>query len=155
LDIKSVSSIEKNDRLADGALHARIVAEHAGGLGERLDDEELRHDIPAARLPAEEPFRVAHVLHDLDVASGVAVDHAVDQQEREAVRHVTKDFVDICRASWILSRHATPPSLKSMSRYNPLFESWVGGSIENTGPDQARRRFQRQGPRESRRIRRR
>ena len=55
------------------------------GLGQRLDDQDARHDRPARPVALEERLVDAHVLDRHDAPAGLELEHAVDEQERIAV----------------------------------------------------------------------
>jgi hypothetical protein len=83
-------------------VHARIVLarqlhEQAAGLGQRFDDQHARHDRLAGEMPLEERFVYGHVFERAPARAGADLEHAVDEQERIAVRQHRRDGAHVQR----------------------------------------------------------
>src|SRR5256712_7317848 len=95
LETGIVDAGEEEQRFGVVALAARHVGEDRRHLRHRLDDEHARHHRIAGKVALEKRLVQRHVLDGLDALPHVALEHAVDQQERIAMRQVTHDLVDI------------------------------------------------------------
>ena len=59
---------------------------HCTDLGERFDDQDAGHNGPAGEVAAEEPLVGAHVLDANGSLPFLDLDHAINEEEGEAVR---------------------------------------------------------------------
>src|SRR5690606_22797802 len=76
------------------ALDAAAVGElgeHAAGLGQGLDHQHARHHRPVGEMPLEIGLVGAHVLVAEHALARLELDHAIDQQERIAMRQHLPD----------------------------------------------------------------
>src|SRR5690606_904833 len=79
------------------AAPAGELGEDAAGLGQRLDHQHARHHRLVREVALEERLVGADVLVAEHALARFELDHAVDQQERIAVRQHPPDFGDVDR----------------------------------------------------------
>ena len=102
--------VARLDRLAEARLvdadeiEARVLVGHhvrgeeredARGLRERLDDHDARHHGPVREMPGEERLVERDVLDGANALALRAFEHAVDEQERIAMRQLPHDAHDV------------------------------------------------------------
>src|SRR5206468_7581898 len=92
LEAGAVNAGKIDQRSAAGLRVAGIERKERRQLGERLDDQHPRHQRIGREMSLEERLVERHVLQAADRYAGLTVEHAVDQQERIAMRKLLEDF---------------------------------------------------------------
>src|SRR5690554_4496821 len=107
---------------AAGVFLAAEVAEDAAGLGQRLDHQDTRHHRLPGEMPLEELLVAAHGLVAQHPLARFRFDHAVDQQERVAMRQQRLDRGDVHRHRWQCVAHS--PSFSKALMRRASVSSW-------------------------------
>jgi methylaspartate ammonia-lyase len=107
LEARAVDAGEVVQARAVRLLAFRRERQQRRGLGQRLQHQHARHHRTVREVPVEERLVDRDVLQRLDAHVLLELEHAVDEQERIAVRQLLDDLVDVHQhGSLILSLRA-------------------------------------------------
>src|SRR6478609_5770867 len=94
LEARAVDAHEVDDRIGIEAGAHGGKGQQRRGLGQRLEHQHARHHRPVREVADEERLVDGDVLQRLD-GLAVHLQHAVDEQERIAVRQLLQDLMDV------------------------------------------------------------
>src|SRR6185437_11559804 len=94
LEARAVDAHEVVDPAPVVLVSEALEGEHRRGLRHRLHDEDAGHHRVVREVPREERLVHRHVLDRDEALVLLVLDHAVDQQERVAVREILLDLLN-------------------------------------------------------------